>query len=121
MTDFLIGSDGDLEIQGNTIPLTSGKDAIAQDVLRRLAMFRGEWFRDQRLGLPYFEEILVKNPSLPRVRAIYSEAILETPGVVSVSNLQLDYDPAARSAALSFEARTTDGDVLEFTDVLIGD
>lgn len=120
MSDLLIGADGDLEIQGNTIPLVSGKDAIAQDVLRRLAMFKGEWFRDTRIGVPYYESILVKNPSLPVVRTIYTEAILETPGVSSLSNLTVTFTDATRSLAISFEIRTIDGDVLDFDDVLIG-
>lgn len=108
-----------LDATGNLVFVT-GADAVAQRVRSRLQFFRGEWFLDTRQGVPYFEDILVKNPRRELVVSLLREAILETPGVASITTFSLSIDNATRSASVTFKALTTDGDTVDVGPVLIG-
>lgn len=109
--DLEIGTDGDLSI-------LTGLDSIAQHLKIGLLFFRGEYFLDLRIGVPYFEQILRKAPDLNVVRSILREAILKTDGVLGVSGLTLGYDGVTRVLSVTFEAATTEG-TLTFEDELI--
>lgn len=119
MADLKLDANGDLEIgpDGDLI-IVRGVDAIMQHLRIRLQFFRGEWFLDTRLGIPYYEEVLRKAPDLNVVQSLFREAILTTPGVLSISEFALDYDGVARKLSLDFQALTTEGE-LRFTDVFI--
>lgn len=100
---------GDLLLESGNLRLTSGLDAIAQDVTIRLRFFLGEWFLDTRVGVPYFQEILVKNPNIPRVTQLLRQVVQETPGVTSVDRFDFSFDAATRKASVAFTASTTAG------------
>jgi len=97
--------------------LVRGADAIAQRIRTRLLFFSGEWFLDKRLGIPYFDQILVKNPRLPVVNEIFRKAVKGVPGVASVSNVSTTItDRLARVGTVDFEATLDDGLVLTAKD-----
>lgn len=106
--DLEIGADGDLII-------VTGLDAILQHLRIRLQFFRGEWFLDTRLGIPYFEEVLRKAPDLNVVESILRDAIRETPGVISITSFELDFEGVSRKLSLDFAALTDEGP-LRFTE-----
>ncbi len=106
--DLEIGPDGDLII-------VTGLDAIAQHLRIRFQFFRGEWSPDTRLGIPYFEEVLRKAPDLNVVQSLLREVILETPGVISITSFELDFEGVTRKLSLDFRALTTEGP-LRFTE-----
>jgi hypothetical protein len=69
----------------------SGTTRIAKDgeyakqrVSVSLDFFLGEWFLDTKQGMPYFRDVLVKNPNSDTVRSVFKRRILQTPGIVSV-------------------------------------
>lgn len=100
-TDIALDEDGDLDVSTGDLRLLSDLDAVVQDVTIRLQFFRGEWFLDLDEGVPYYQEILVKNPRLTAISALFSEAILTTPMVTEVNDLALTYDTATRSLVVS--------------------
>ena len=102
---------GDLVISGNTFPIIDGADAVAQHLKCRFQLFLGEWFLDTRLGVPYFQEILVKGPSFAAVSEILKKVALETPGVTEVTIFEVDYDGVTRLFSLHISAMTTDGPI----------
>lgn len=80
--DFALDlATGDLEIP---LRLVDGADAIAQRLLVRMSFFKGEWFLDTRLGIPYLENVFVRNPDLPFIEAMFRKVIKTTPGVDKV-------------------------------------
>jgi hypothetical protein len=81
--------------------LLVGAAAIAQRLRTRLLFFKKEWFLDQRQGMPYYEQILVKNPDLTLVQSIFRRAILSTPGVLSISRFGIVHDTINRVFTLS--------------------
>ena len=104
--DLLLDSQGDLDISTGDLQLTTGGEAIAQHLRIRLQFFLGEWFLDSRIGIPFFQSILIKNPATNVVRSIFRAAILSTPGVISLSELTIDFDGPTRTLAVAFTAET---------------
>ena len=56
--DLLLDANGDLVIESGDLQLSTGVDAINQDIRLTITLFLGEWFRDVDLGLPWEQEIL---------------------------------------------------------------
>lgn len=106
--DLLI-KDGHLAIEKGDLVLADGIEAIEQHLRIRLHMFKGEWFLDQKVGMPYLEKILVKNPNLAAVSGIFRKAILTTPGVIGIDALSLNLNRGTRRLAVTFKAKTTVG------------
>ena len=120
MSDIKLAANGDLFLDDNgSAVLVDGDKATVQQMLIRFKFALGEWFRDIRIGVPFFREILVKNPNLTRVRAIYRQLILTTPGIESLEKFSLTLDVSTRALSLSFIARKTDGGPLEFNEEFI--
>lgn len=91
--------------------LVSGRDAVRQHLAIRLRTFLGECFLDTRVGMPYFQQILVKDPNVSAVRALYRKAIMTTPGVTDLKALEVTVDWSTRTASVAFAVETTDGDL----------
>ena len=72
------------------------REGIQQRISQVLKTIAGEWFLDLDYGLPYFEQILVKNPNLPSVQDIFRRALLSVKGVSSVERLTLSLDTPNR-------------------------
>lgn len=119
MADIKQAEDGDLLIENGDLQIVVGIDGIKQDLHQRLGCFVNEWFLDLSDGLPYYESILVKNPSSQVVEGIFQDRILSTPGVLEILSFNFDYDPKARSLKVEFEARCQDG-IIEYSEVLGG-
>ena len=105
--DFQLDSSGDIEISRNVLVLVDGIDAIKQSIQMRLKTFLGEQFNDEEVGVPWFTEILIKNPSFLVVGEIIKKKILETRGVTDIISFVFDLD--GRTATLEFEALTVNG------------
>lgn len=109
--DLLLGADGDLVIEGGELQFVRGREAIAQHIGTRLRMFRGEWFLDRNLGVPYLDGVLDRIPDVSLVTPILRRVILGTPGVDSVERLEFSLDSETRTLTVLGEVVTTDGPV----------
>jgi hypothetical protein len=107
---------GDIQITAGEPALTSGIDAIRQHLQMRLSTFRGEWFLDPTVGVPYFDDVFKKNPDLTILNAVFTKAILDTPGVLSLTTLSFDLK-TDRTLDVTFDAMTTDG-VLSYSGLV---
>lgn len=115
--DIALDVDGDLDISAGDLVLVSDADAVLQAVRIRLQFFKGEWYLDESAGLPYFQDILVKNPDMNVLQFLFRKAILETPGITTVNALTLSFDSAARSLSVSYRASSDVGE-LSATEVI---
>jgi hypothetical protein len=104
---------GDLPAQPQII---RGAEAVAQRIRTRFRFFLGEWFLDQRLGMPYYSRFLVKNPDLVLITNTFRQALLDTPGVASVRAFTLDFDRPARILSMDFEAQLENGAIIVAQD-----
>ena len=100
MADILLDSSGDIKVSPNgDISLT---DSIRQAVLVRLRWIYGEWRLGPELGFPWFEEVLVKNPNIPKVRSLLRSEIMQVEGVNAAEVKEVRYDRAKREATFFF-------------------
>lgn len=103
--------------QANDIKLTNGRASLETDALivgaiklrNRLQFFLGEWFLDTRLGFPWFQYVLIKNPDLGIIRRLFLKAILATEPFQDVPELILKYQPETRRLSFYFSAIAKDG------------
>ena len=107
--DIGVDYTNDIAIVDDDLELVDGVEAIGQDVGCRLLTFLGEWFLDSRIGMPYFTKILGQKPRLAAVESIFREAILSTPGIITVSDLEIGFEGTTRVLSVSFHADTTEG------------
>ena len=49
---------------------TTGNLSVRQAVLIRLRWFFAEWRFSPQAGFPYFEEVLIKNPNIPKIKGL---------------------------------------------------
>lgn len=121
MSNFL------LDPTTNQLDLTKGKlklvivpaDEIRQKIAVRLRFFQGEWFLDQTIGIPYFQQILIKNPRLPIIQSIYRAAIVTVPGVADIKDFVFSFDSPTRKLSLSFRVLTDTSQVLNFNQTFV--
>ena len=113
----LSNTDGDLLIENADLVFVRDIDAVAQYLKQKLRTFQSEWFLDESVGIPYFDQIFIKNPRSVTYDSIFKEAILSTPGVVELVNYSAELDGASRNLTLTFQARTRDG-LIDFSEVI---
>ena len=111
----------DLLVVGGDLALNDGVDAIAQALRIRLLTFKGEWFLDRRIGVPYREQIFSNRLKRTLVDTIWREAILASPGISSIQNFVSDFNPRTRVYSLVFSAITVKGERIEFNEPFILD
>ena len=113
------GQTGDLDLTGHRVSLVTGEEEIEQHLRIRLRFFLGEWFLDERLGIPYFRDILIKNPNTLLVRSLFRQAIITTPGISDVTTLEIDLDKTTRTLSLTFAATMDTGATITFNPFII--
>ena len=119
MADLLLDSSGDLDLSTNELVLVDGDDALLQHLRIRFQFFKGEWFLDVRVGLPYLQSILLKNPNLVAVRSFFRDAILTTPGLAQLESFDMTVDASTRVMRLVFSVAKDDGGILNFDQEFI--
>lgn len=119
MSDLRLKEDTyELQITNGDLVLTSRNDAIRQHIVQRIKTFKGEWFLDADLGVPYYQEILKKNPNIQVVSSIFKNVILETPGVLELNSFDLDYDGPTRKLFVNMQVLGVDGPI-EFDNLTL--
>jgi len=88
-------------------------DKVAQQIKINLLSFLGEWFLDVTYGVPYLEEILVKNPRMASVETILRSHISSVPDVIRIDHLGLSWDRQKRYLFVEFACTTNLGPIKE--------
>lgn len=91
------------------IQFITGPDAVLQRVKVRFRFFLGEWFLDQRLGIPYYRDILIKNPDILLITTIFRRVLTTTPGVARVATFKAQLLTTERKLLCDFVAFLSDG------------
>jgi hypothetical protein len=102
--DILI-TDGDLE-------LVSGGEEVAQSAKIAILFIRGDWFLNLLEGLPWFTEMFSTQVSYSRKRDLIKSAILETIGVIQLTQFTFAKNDADRNVEITFTVKT-DFDTIE--------
>lgn len=108
--DLLFDSSGDFVIT----------DAVRQGVQIKLRWIKGEWIFNPSYGVPYFDTILVKAPSIPQIERVIRDQILSVDGVTGVESLHISVDPATRRMTAAFVALTEEGEIESEVELIRG-
>lgn len=115
--DILLTDANDLDISDG-LQFTSGVSGVAQGIRIRLQMFKGEWFLDLDLGIPFLERdgisesvaLMGQQFNEAKARREFRKAILSTPGVKSLIFLTITYTGETRKMNVSWQVNTVFGD-----------
>lgn len=97
--DYCLGH-GDSEF------FTDQAEAVAQDCMTRLALWRGTWFIDTQEGTPWIQQILGKHDA---VDVVLRNRILETQGVLSLEEFESILNPDNRRLTITATINTIYG------------
>jgi hypothetical protein len=117
MKDLLLTESGDLSINDSADVTVT--DSVIQAIQIRLRWFLGEWKINTDYGIPYYDDIFVKNPSLPIIEDLIRSEILKVDEVDSVEDITITIDSQKRSAKITFTV-VVDGDSEEGEVLLNG-
>lgn len=102
--DIALKRDGDMYVspKGDIIL----NDSVAQKIRIRLLWFLNEWRWDPEEGIPYFDDVFVKNPNLDAIESVIREKIFEIPEVIEVGDISVTLNSDQRKVTIRFEAKT---------------
>lgn len=110
--DFKLDSTGDLDLSTYDLQLTEGLEAIQQHLIIKFKDIQGEWVFDSEVGFPWFEEVLVRNPSFTEIQNVFVNELMDTPGVLEV----LDFDFEFENSAATIDAQIlADDGIIDFS------
>lgn len=119
----LDAATGDLAVDPATkdLQVADGNDAVLQELRILLRQLKGEWFLDERVGVPYLQQIFGKGRSPQVLRSIFRKALLTASRVRSVAELTLSLDSATRTLTVAARCVLDDGAALtlDFSEVII--
>jgi hypothetical protein len=95
MTDFLLDDDGDLALVDGQVAVVDGIAEVRQSLQQSLRSLKGEWFLDERMGIPY-RELKEKSSDLSLFRTVVSKVARDVAGVQEVLGLELAFDGVTR-------------------------
>jgi len=110
------------DASGNSIGLkqlqftTTEEEAAVQGIRQRLLTWQGEWFLNTKVGIPYIQRILVKNPNSRIVESLFRAAILKVPEIQTVPLVTLEVNRATRAATLTWTATLASGKTIRSED-----
>lgn len=109
---FLHANDGDLDL---TFGLRTTPDLVIyvrQKIDCRAGWFLGEWFLDQRKGVPYFRSIIGQRYDRRLLDTLYGRVLQKCPGVGLVKYCQTAFDNVNRKLAVAAAVQVTTGEVV---------
>ena len=119
MITYALDSGNDLLIRNGDFATVDEGAQVAQDVRSRLLFYRGEWFLDLNVGVPWFQEVFEKPFNAGLAETIIKNAIIETPGVQNLTRFSMtDPDAQLRRVTVSFSA-VTDFGVIDNEEIFI--
>jgi len=100
MKDILLDDNGDLNLSDTgDIQFT---DSVKQAIAIRLRWFQNEWKLGPELGIPYYEEVFIKNPSTLLLEDRIMEAIYDVDEVDDIESLVLNLDRYTRVLSITY-------------------
>lgn len=115
-TDIKLTIDHDLDLSTGDLQLFSQvEDLAVQQVKIRLQTFKGEWFRDIDIGVPYVQEVFGRRDTESAADANIKSTILSTDNIQSITKYSSSVKPLTRTFSVIFSAVTNSGEII--TDI----
>ena len=101
----------DIFLNGNRISVNQDAEQVAQKVKTKLLFYRGEWFLDITIGVPYFQQVFVKPALIGTIESLIKSQIINTEGVNKLTSFSSNFDRNDRKFSVSFTAETVYGEI----------
>lgn len=111
MRTFAIDSNGNIDVSKRTLVITNEIVALKEHIQQKYSMFLGEYFLDRRLGIPYYENILIKQYNEINVETILKRVLFNIDDIYSINSFVLDFDDPERNLDVEFSCTTKFGDL----------
>lgn len=95
--------------------LISNAEGVAQNIKMAILLWLNEYFLDTTQGVPYENDIFIKNPSLSTIRSILTAEIAKCDHVIAVDYVNIEPLDGTRQSNVSFGAYTDYGYVNQST------
>ena len=110
---LLIENTNNLILQNKDLQLTNNDvDYTVQKCIIILKVFKGEWYLNINIGIPYFENIFIKNPNIGLIEDIFKTIILSIETIEELIDFNLTYNNTIRKLSLDFQAKLIDGSII---------
>lgn len=106
MIDLMLSNDGDLYVSATGDVIIT--DSLCQDVKIRLKWIHDEWRLGPEFGFRWFEDVLVKNPSLENIQQLIRNEALQVEGVNDIEITSIDFDKEKRQIHFAFTLITSE-------------
>lgn len=113
MRTFAIDTTGQIDVNSRSLLVVENADALKEIIQQKYSMFLGEYFLDQRRGVPYYENILIKQFNAQNVETILKRVLYDIEDVYGINSFELDFSNSNRSLSVSFECSTKFGDITD--------
>lgn len=110
----------DIIVSNNDFLVVKDVDKVGQKLKQRLLFYQGEWFLDTTVGIPYFQEVFVKNPNIPDIESIFKVEIVETEDVNQLLAFDSTFANDVRDYNITFTVDTPFGTVEFGETIFIG-
>lgn len=100
--DIKFDSDHDMHLAGSDIAFAEEADIVKQRLTIRLQFLLGEWFLDNRAGLPFTQFIFEQGSSIDDIYELFRKEIKDTDGVEDITELDLTPDPSEKGLRIDF-------------------
>lgn len=117
MSCFNIAGDMALNEDETDAEFVDGAASTLQEIKVGAQIFEGSYRFDKTKGLPYLDDVFVKNPDLRLIRIIFYAFLSGITGVTEVETINLRVDAQARILYVQFKVHSDSG-VLEDTIAL---
>ncbi len=108
MKDILLSPDGDMILKDEDIVL---EESLCQRINILLRWFEGEWQWDDEQGLPYFDDLFIKNPNTDSFEDAVRDKLYEIDEIIDIPELNIEYGED-RVAKISYTV-VTDQETIE--------
>jgi hypothetical protein len=114
--DLLLDKNNDLVIDTD-LSWSRGIPGVMQECRIKMQMFKGEWFLNLDVGVPYWGQILGQKPAVAIAAAggAFTEALLSVEDVIDVVKLDVKMVKATRNLAVTWRVRCAFGTTPEDT------
>lgn len=110
MTGFQVAGDLALSPDERELVIVTGAQMALQQIKAGAEIWAGSLSWDPFAGLPMLQSILVKGPDFRLITQVFRQFLLDTAGVVTVDQLNVSLDRAARALTVTFSVTCEDGE-----------
>jgi hypothetical protein len=111
--DILLDANHNIVFVNGDMVMTNKQQSLPQRIKQKLLSFRGEWFLDETRGLPFIEEILVKDYNLSRIEAIYLQELKNIEGISEILAFDISVDDRTRKMTINIRVLSTNNETVE--------